>query len=153
MINGLHLKMRRQVSKALQRDRSSEPQVHAVSKFLWPWREPWLVALVSLLALVGIVAVLDYTTTYAALQLSGKEYVYEAGWLASWALRSGGFEILLLVDIAAVVGLSLAALAARSLCFRFSYKGFGRAMFVILLMPYAVMAIVAIVNNVVLTFL
>lgn len=147
MINGLHLKMRRQVSKALQRDRSSEPQVHAVSKFLWPWRETWL------LALVGIVAVLDYTTTYAALQLSGKEYVYEAGWLASWALRSGGFEILLLVDIAAVVGLSLAALAARSLCFRFSYKGFGRAMFVILLLPYAVMAIVAIVNNVVLTFL
>lgn len=147
MINGLHLKMRRQVSKALQRDRSSDPQVQAVSKFLWPWRETWL------LALVGIVAVLDYTTTYAALQLSGKEYVYEAGWLASWALRSGGFEILLLVDIAAVVGLSLAALAARSLCFRFSYKGFGRAMFVILLMPYVVMAIVAIVNNVVLTFL
>ena len=132
MIHGLQVKVKRQVVRALERDRSSEPRVEAVSQFFWPWREPWLVAF------AGIVAILDYTTTYAVLQLSGKEYVYEAGWLASWALRSGGFGILLLVDIAAVVGLSLIALAVRSLCLKFGYRGFGRAMFVFLLIPYVV---------------
>jgi len=83
------------VSKSLERDRASERYVEAVSRFLWPWRESWL------LALVGLVAVLDYASTYAVLELSGNEYVYEGGPLASWALQMGGFTGLFLVDMAA----------------------------------------------------
>ena len=139
--------MKRQVNRALERDRSSERYVEAASTFLWPWQEPWLVALVSLVAL------LDYTTTYAVLELSGKAGVYEVGWLASWALRRDGFGTLLLVDLVAVMGLALLAVATRRLCLRFGFKGYGRAMFVILLVPYAVMAFAAVINNLVLTFL
>jgi len=147
MMNGLRQRMKRQVNRALERDRSSERYVEAASTYLWPWREPWLVAVVTLVAL------LDYTTTYAVLELSGKAGVYEVGWLASWALRRGGFGTLFLVDMVAVIGLALVAVATRHLCLRFGFKGFGRAMFVILLVPYAVVAFAAVVNNLVLTFL
>lgn len=147
MMLGVRQRMRRQVKRALLRDRSSERHVEAASIFLWPWREPWL------LALVAVAALLDYSTTYAALELSGKADIYEGGLLANWALGTGGFGTLFLVDMAAVAGLSLAAITARGLCFKFGFTGFGRAAFVILLLPYAVMAIVAVINNLVLTFL
>ena len=65
------------VRKSLERDRSSERYVEAVSRSLWPWRESWLLGLVSL------VAVLDYVSTYAVLELSGNTHVYEGGLLAS----------------------------------------------------------------------
>ena len=60
---------------------------------------------------------------------------------------------MLLVDIAAVTSLSLAAIATRCLCCKLGFKGFGRATFVILLVPYAVVASAAAVNNLMLTFL
>ena len=135
------------VRKSLERDRSSERYVEAVSRSLWPWRESWLLALVLLLA------VLDYVSTYAALELSGKMDVYEGGLLASWALRMGGFTRLFWVDMAAVSTLLLAALAFRFLHSKFGFKGFGRTAFVVVLVPYIVITMAAIFNNIVLTFL
>jgi len=144
---GLNQRMKRQIARAIERDRSLDGYAQAASRRLWPWQEFWLVALASL------VVVLDYTSTYAILELSGKSNVYEAGFLAGWALQTGGFEALLLVDITAVLVLSLAAVAARRFCFKFGFRGHGRAAFVILLVPYVVVTFGAITNNVALTFL
>lgn len=139
--------VRKRVNKAVERDRRAEGRVAAVSRVLWPWRESRLVVLVGLLAL------LDYITTCAALELSGKGYVEEGGMLAGWALRVGGLGWLFLVDIGAVIALSIAAITARFLCIKFGFEGFGRAAFVVLLVPYAVVAFAAVVSNLVLTFL
>jgi hypothetical protein len=73
--------------------------------------------------------------------------------LAGWALRVGGFGWLFLINISAVIGISLVAIAARSLCFKFNFRGFGRAAFVALLLPYAVVALAAVINNIVLTII
>lgn len=135
------------VSKSLERDRASEHYVEAVSRSLWPWRESWL------LALVVLVAVLDYASTYAVLELSGNEYVYEGGPLASWALQMGGFTKLFLVDMVAVMALLVAAITIRSLHFKFGFKGFGRTAFVVVLAPYVVVTMAAVYNNIALTFL
>ena len=96
------------VRKAQERDRRSEPYAEAASRRLWPWREPWL------LALVGIVAIMDYISTCAFLEITGSGHAYEGGVLASWALRMGGLGGLFLADIGAVLALSLVAVAARS---------------------------------------
>ena len=138
--------VKHRVRKAVERDRRAEVRVEAISRALWPWRARKLVILAGLLAL------LDYTTTSVALELSGKTYVQEGGMLAGWALRTGGLGWLFLIDMAAVAALALAAVAARSLCIRFGFDGFGRAAFVALLVPYAVVAAAAVVNNLVLTF-
>lgn len=45
------------------------------------------------------------------------------------------------------------ATVIRLLFSRFGFKGFGRAAFVILLVPYLVATMVAVFNNVALTFL
>jgi hypothetical protein len=138
--------VKERVKKAVERDRRAERHVEAVSRRLWPWGER------RLIALVGIMALLDYATTCAALEWSGNGYS-EGGLLAGWALRVGGFGWLFLVDMSAVVALSLAAVTARYLCFKLSFRGYGRAAFVILLVPYAVVAFAAVVNNLVLTLL
>ena len=134
------------VRKAVERDRRAEGRVEAISRLLWPWREKWLIALVSLLALM------DFTTTSVALTLTGKGYI-EGGLIAGWALRVGGLGWLFVVDIGAVGGLSLAALIARFTCAKFGFKGYGRAAFVVLLVPYAVVASAAAVNKLVLILL
>jgi hypothetical protein len=139
--------IRSRLKKAKERDRRAERYVEAASKFLWRWREPWLLAFVAFMAL------LDYGSTYAILDLSGKSYFNEAGSLASWALEKGGFTGLFLADLAAVCAISLAAIILRSILFRFGFRGFGRAAFVFLLLPYAVMALVAVINNLVLAYL
>ena len=138
--------MKERVRKAAERDRRSERYVGAISRRLWPWNERWLIAL------AGIMALLDYATTCAALELSGKGYS-EGGLLAGWALRIGGFGWLFLVDIGAVFALALAAITVRQICFRFGYKGYGRATFVVLLLPYVIVAFAAVVNNIVLTLI
>jgi len=135
------------VKRSLERDRSSERYVEALSRSLWPWRESWLLALVCLLA------VLDYVSTYAVLELSGNEYVYEGGPLASWALQIGGFTWLFLVDMAAAIALLLVAITIRSLHSKFGFQGFGRTAFVFVLTPYVVITMAAVYNNIVLTFL
>ena len=96
---------------------------------------------------------LDYVSTDAVLELSGKTYVYEGGPLASWALRMGGFTGLFLVDMAAASALLLTAVTVRFFHSKFGFKGFGRTAFVVVLVPYVVVTIAAVFNNVVLTFL
>ncbi len=139
--------MKSRLRKAAERDRRAERYVEAASRFLWRWREPWLLALVAFMAL------LDYASTYAILALSGKSYFNEAGSLAKWALEKGGFAGLFLADLAAVCAISLAAITLRFILIRAGFKGFGRAAFVFLLVPYAVMAVIAVINNLVLTYL
>jgi hypothetical protein len=135
------------VRKNLERDRSREPYVEAASRSLWPWREVWLIGLVSLLF------VLDFASTYAALELNGNKYVYEGGPLARWALEMGGFPGLFWVDLAAAGVLLLLAITVRFLHIKFGFKGFGRTAFVFILIPYVVVTMAAIFNNIVLTFL
>jgi hypothetical protein len=143
----LRERLKEMAQKNRERERSIEPRFEAVSRHLWPWRES------RLLALVGLLAVLDYVSTYAALELSGNTRVYEGGPLASWALQIGGFRGLLLVDIAAAGILLLAAVTIRSLHFKLGFKGYGRIAFVVILVPYVVATMAAVFNNVVLTFI
>jgi hypothetical protein len=139
--------MRYRLRKAKERDRRSERYFEAASRFLWRWSLPWLVAF------AGFVALLDYGSTYAVLELSGKRYLNEGGPLASWALEKGGFAGLSLADLAAVTAISIAAVVVRFIFLRFGFPGFGRAASVFLLVPYVVMALVAVVNNMVLAYL
>ena len=105
-----------------------------------------------LLLLVALLAILDFTSTYILLELSGKNDVYESGLIAIWALDRGGFTFLLLVDILTAIVLSLAALVAKYLYTKHGFASYGRASFVFLLLPYIAIASFAIVNNVVLLY-
>ena len=135
------------IKKSLEVDRSTERYVEAVSRSLWPWGES------RLLALVGLLVMLDYLSTFAALELSGNKYLYEGGPLANWALQMGGFAGLFLFNIFIISALLLTALTIRFLHFKFGFEGFGRAAFVVMLAPYVVVTMAAIFNNVLLTFL
>ncbi len=139
--------LKKRVKQSIEKERALERHIEAFSRFLWPWSEKWLIAVVSLLVL------LDYVSTYAVLRLSGKRHIYEAGLLARWSLRTGGFTRLLLIDIASVIVLSLTAVTVRFLYRKFGFAGFGRTGFVMMLAPYVVMTMVAIINNVALTLL
>ena len=135
------------IKKSLEVDRSTERYVEAVSRSLWPWGES------RLLALVGLLVMLDYLSTFAALELSGNKYLYEGGLLANWALQTAGFAGLFLFNIFIISALLLTALTIRFLHFKFGFEGFGRAAFVVMLAPYVVVTMAAIFNNVLLTFL
>jgi hypothetical protein len=135
---------RARLNRAREIDRGFGRYAERLSRFLWPWRERWL------LVVVVSLAILDFTSTYILLDLSGKNSVYESGLLAMWAVDRGGFGFLLLVDMIAAVVLSLAAFTARHLYVKHGFAGYGRAAFVFLLAPYMVMAAIAIINNVVL---
>jgi len=124
----------------------AERPIEALSRRLWPWRERWL------LGLVAAVAILDYVTTYAALEISGNQGIREIGVLGSWALKERGFAGLLLADACALTALSLAAAAARMLCRRRGLNHLGRAAFVVLLLPYVFAAAAATVWNLVAAF-
>jgi hypothetical protein len=132
--------------KNRQRDRGLDRYVGKLSRILWPWRESWF------LVVVGCLCILDYASTYSALEISGNTGIYESGPLASWALETGGFALLFLVDIVAIGILSLIAAITRSLYLHFGLRGYGRAAFVFLLVPYVVITMIAIINNVLLTF-
>jgi hypothetical protein len=147
MIARLRLMARERLRKSLERDRSLERQVEALSHRLWPWRLSLLVWVVVLLA------VLDHASTFALLELSGKPHFSEGGPLASWALGIGGFRMLLLVDIAAAGLLSGTAVLVRHLYSRYGFAGFGRAAFVLLLAPYTVIALAVVYHNLLLRFL
>ena len=139
--------MKDRLRKAVERDRRAEGYMEATSRLLWRWQES------RLLLLVASVALLDFATTYTILAWSGKSYLNEAGSLASWALDKGGFAGLFLADLAAVFAISLLAITLRFILSRFNYKGLGRAAFVFLLLPYAVVGMAAVINNLVLTYL
>jgi len=146
-MNSMVQRAREAMERNKRRDRGAERYVEAVSRRLWPWRETWL------LAVVGLLAGLDFLSTYAFLSLTGKGYHYEEGVLAGWALRVGGLPVLFLVDLGVVLLVALIAIGVRSLYRRYGFEGFGRAAFVVVLLPYAVMAVAAVINNVVLTSL
>lgn len=146
-VYALRGKIKEQVQRSLERDRSKEQQVNSLFKILWPWKESWLMVLI----VIGIL--MDYTSTYILLELSGKTNVYEAGWMASRALDIGGFGALILVDLAAIAILLTAAVAAKKICLRLGFEGYARAMFIVLLLPYTIMAFFATTNNLILTFI
>ena len=65
----------------------------------------------------------------------------------------GGFSRLFWVDVGVAITLLLLAIIIRVLHSKFGFKGFGRTAFVVVLVPYVVVTMAAIFNNVVLTFL
>ncbi|MDO8751808.1 MAG: hypothetical protein Q7K03_11825 [Dehalococcoidia bacterium] len=144
MYNIIH-RTRERIRKSVLRDLRREPVVERFSLRVWPWREAWLTRCVALLA------VLDFLSTYALLELSHKRYVYESGPMARSALETGGFQALLVADFLAVGILCLLAVGARIAYSRFGYHGYARAAYVATLLPYVAVASFATVNNLVLT--
>lgn len=138
--------MRIRLQKDIERERRLDSPLGAISRKLWPYPES------KLLLYVIIVAILDYTSTFAALKLSGKQ-VYEAGLVAKWALKMGGFPGLFLVDIVSVGTLICIAIGASMLYRRLNLKGFGRAAFVLPIIPYFVITLGVVFNNVLVTLL
>jgi len=132
---------------SVERSRHLEDRMKQISKAIWPWRMSWLFPLVALLA------ALDLISTYALLELSGKTDVYEGGLLAKRALRFGGWNGLYVMNAGAVGFLSIVAVSARFFYGRFGLDGFARTAYVSVLVPYAVAASAAVVNNVVMTFI
>ena len=135
------------IRHSVRRDRKFEPSIERVSRYLWPWREAWLVRMAFL------VAALDFLSTYALLDLSNKPDAYERGILASRALQIDGFRGLLIMNLVAVGTICLVAIGAKLVYSRFGYHGFARAGFVAAILPYTLAASLAAVNNVVRTMI
>ena len=129
--------------KSFARDKSVEPRLEAFSRFIWPWPELRLVYIVCCLA------ILDYVSTYAGLELSGKTDVYERGHIAGWALRMWGFKGLFLADLAIIGTIFLLAFGARFFYTKIGFKGLGRTAFVVLLLPYAIITTGVVLSNIV----
>jgi hypothetical protein len=140
-------KIKEKLKRGAERERNFDLPLGKFSKRLWPWQE-WKLAL-----FVAGLAMLDFISTYAALKLSGNPYIAEAGKLAKWALDVGGFPVLFVIDCAALAGIILLAYGIRYAYTKHGYPGFGRAGFVFMLTPYAVIIIAVVLNNVVLTFI
>jgi hypothetical protein len=134
------------IRRANERDKRFDQPIERISRLIWPWTERKLVLFVSLLAL------LDFISTYAALRLSASQQVYEAGFLAKWALNLGGFPGMFLMDAIAISVLILLASGAKALYNRFGYAGFARSAFVFVFIPYFVIIMPIVINNVLLTF-
>ena len=140
-------RIKRIAESSRSKDRAFDKHAMALSFQLWPWRESRLVSLVY------YVVILDFASTYALLRLSGNKNVFEGGAMASWALKLGGFPVLFFADIVIVSLLILVAFTSRFAYTKFNCKGFGRAAFTVVLIPYVVVTTAIIFNNVVLTFL
>ena len=131
----------------LEIERGLEKYAVTFSRWLWPWREAKLIIFISCLA------ALDYASTYAFLKLSVNTDVYESGPLASWALQNGGFGVLFLIDVLAVTVISAVAIGIRYFLERVGFEGYGRTAFVLMLIPYLIVTMAAIFNNIVITFI
>ena len=134
------------LKKANEQDRKLEKPMERISRLLWPWQESKLIQFVSLLAM------LDFLSTFAALRFNMSHQVYEVGPLAKWALSIGGFPMLLVVDAAVIGTLILLAFGVRALYRRSGFPGFGRTAFVFLFVPYAIIMLPIIFNNIINTF-
>jgi hypothetical protein len=130
------------LKKANERDKKFERPVEKASRLIWPWPES------KLLQFVGLMAVLDYVSTYIALEFSAGHQVYESGLMAKWALYTGGFSKLLFIDAAVIGGLVLLAVGVRYLYNRLGFPGFARAGFVFLFVPYAIIILPVVFNNI-----
>ena len=133
--------------KSRELERSFDRPLETISRKIWPYTE------LKLVFYICILAVLDFTSTFIALELSGNNQVSEVGVLAKWALQTGGFPKLLLVDAAVICGLISIAALARYLYLRLGLKGFARAAFAFLLTPYFIFIMGVVVNNVVVVFM
>ncbi len=133
--------------RALERERRFEGPLDKFSRILWPWRESMLARFIMFMAL------LDYLSTIVALKLTHDNRVVEAGPMAKWALNLGGLPELFVVDAVVICMLLLLATGAQSLYSRLGFKGFGRAAFVLLILPYAVIILAVVYNNILVTFL
>ena len=129
------------VKRIVDRERFMDRQLGTVSRMIWPWQDRWLVPL------VGLLAALDLISTYVLLELSGKTNVYESGLLASKALGWGGFDGLYIMNVACVGLLCIIAGTARYCYARYGLEGFARTAYVVMLVPYAIVAFAAVVNN------
>lgn len=142
----LRNKIRETIIKGVEKERAFDTQAYSISRRLWPWDEN------KLLFLVISLVVLDFCSTFAFLELSGNTSLYESGPIARWALEMGGFSRLFLIDLIAACVLMLLAFGARYIYHRKGFRGYGRTAFVIILIPYIVITIAAVFNNVALTF-
>ena len=133
------------VKRIVDRERSMDRHIGTVSRLIWPWQDRWLIPL------VGLLAALDLISTYILLELSGKTNVYEGGLLAGKALSWGGFDGLYIMNVASVGLLCLIAVTARFCYNRYGLKGYARTAYVVMLVPYAVVAFAAVVNNTLMT--
>jgi hypothetical protein len=139
--------IRDKLRKNIERERRLDHPLETISLVIWPYPESKLVFYVSLLAF------LDYTSTFVALRLSGNSQIYEAGLLAKWALQTGGFSKLFLVDVVCIGTLICMAYIVRSIYSKMGFIGFSRAAFIFLLIPYFVFIMGVVVNNILVTFL
>jgi hypothetical protein len=130
-----------------ERNRPLERALEAISKSLWPWSEA------KLIRYVALIAAMDYVSTYAFLKISSNGNLVEGGPIAGWALQTGGFARLFLVDAGIVLSLILLAIGLRSIYTRWGFNAFGRAAFIFLLVPYFVVTLAVVFNNVLLAFL
>lgn len=129
-------------NKIREIDRGLGKYAERISRFIWPWRERWL------LVVAGSLCFLDFLTTYILLGLSGRNDVYESGFLASRALARGGFPLLFAVDLIAVVVMSSLAFAVRNFYGRKKLNDYGRAAFVFILVPYIIVTALVIINTI-----
>jgi hypothetical protein len=130
----------------IARERRFEQPLVKVSRVLWPWSEAKLLRYVILLAF------LDYLSTYAFLRVRSSDQVVEGGPVAGWALRTGGFGRLFIVDAVIILALILLAIAVRLIYARSGFRGLGRAGFVFMLIPYFAVTLAVVYNNVLLAF-
>jgi hypothetical protein len=142
MLESIRIRIRR----ANEQDRKLEQPMERVSRLIWPWQES------KLILLIGSLAILDYISTFTAIGLNISHHVHELGSLAKWALDTGGFPVLLLVDAGAIGVLILTAFGVRALYTRFGFPGFARSAFVFIFIPYAVIIMPVIINNFLNTF-
>jgi len=143
---GINEKIKEKLRQGVELERSFDPRIDAISRRLWPWHEN------KLLFFVISLVVLDFCSTFAFLELSGNENLYESGPVARWALEMGGFSRLFLVDLIAACVLMLFAFIVRKAYTSKGFKGYGRIAFILVLVPYIVITIAAVFNNVALTF-
>jgi hypothetical protein len=129
-----------------ERERIMEAPLETFSKKMWPWPDSKLVFIIVVLAC------LDYISTLVFLTF-GSNKLAEGGLLAGWALRTGGFPKLFLVDMAVVGALIILALNVRSFYARLGFQRMGRAAFVFILVPYFVIIIAVVYNNILSTFI
>jgi len=139
--------IKRRIDKSLERDRALESQMVAAARSLWPWND-WRLPVLS-----TILVLLDFSSTFACLELSGNTQLYEGGLLAGWALNTGGWPLMLIVDLLAVGTLTGVAFLMRSFFTRKGLSGYGRIAFILVLLPYTVVTFAIVFNNIVLTFI
>ncbi len=128
--------------KGLNRQRVLEAPLEAFSRKLWPWSDSKLVFFIVVLA------ILDYVSTYAFLTFGSPDLV-EGGPLAAWALQKRGFSGLFLMDMLTVGTLIILAFSLRSLYSKLGFRGLGRTAFIFLLIPYFIVAMAVVYNNII----